>query len=185
MKSEHRTPAPHFSCLLLAISLLTEGGRLAAQPAAPMQTPPESQNVLLKQGTEVKLKLRDPLSSKTAVEGDPVNLALDEDLRVGDVVVARSGSVAIGTISHAERSGILGRGGDLAMTLEYLQAGNSRVKLRGSKGMQGKGKEGTAVVLTVLLGPIGLVKHGKNAEFKQGTALTAYVEQDTELSSID
>jgi hypothetical protein len=37
---------------------------------------------------------------------------------------------------------------------------------------------GTAVALTVLFGPIGLIKHGKNVEIKEGTLLTAYVDQD-------
>jgi hypothetical protein len=37
---------------------------------------------------------------------------------------------------------------------------------------------GTAVALTVIFGPIGLIKHGKNVEVKQGTPLLAYVDQD-------
>jgi hypothetical protein len=78
------------------------------------------------------------------------------------VIVARAGAVAVGTISHASRPGI-----------------------RGSKGNQGKGREGTTVVLTVLFGRVGLVKHGRNAELSQGTSLTAYVDRDTELSVVE
>ncbi len=40
---------------------------------------------------------------------------------------------------------------------------------------------GTAVALTVLFGPIGLIKHGKNVEVKAGTPLTAYVDEDAQL----
>jgi hypothetical protein len=64
------------------------------------------------------------------------------------------------------------------LRLEYLIVGDSRMRIRGTKGKEGEGKEGTAVALTVLFGPIGLIKHGKNVEIKEGTALTAYVDQD-------
>jgi len=151
-----------------------------AQPAVSNSSEAASK-VVLKEGTEVKLKFRDNLSSKTAAEGDPVNLTLDQDLKVGDVTVAKAGATAVGTISQAKKSGMLGRAGELNMRLDHLMAGDSRVKLRGSKGKQGEGKEGTTVALTVLFGPIGLIKHGKNVEIKEGTPLMAYVDQDVEL----
>jgi hypothetical protein len=64
------------------------------------------------------------------------------------------------------------------MRLEYLKVGDDRVKIRGSKGKEGEGKEGTAVALTVLFGPLGLIKHGKNVDVKEGTPLTAFLDQD-------
>jgi hypothetical protein len=80
-------------------------------------------------------------------------MILDQDLKVGEITVTRAGSVAVGTISHASKAGMLGRPGDLGLRLEYLKADDSSVPLRGTKGKQGK--EGTAVALTVFLGPSG------------------------------
>ena len=80
---------------------------------------------------------------------------------------------------------MMGRAGELNMRLEHLKVGDDRVKLRGSKGKEGQGKEGTAVALTVLFGPIGLIKHGKNVEVKAGTLLTAYVDDDITLAPIN
>jgi hypothetical protein len=80
---------------------------------------------------------------------------------------------------------MLGRPGDLDVRLEYLKADDSTVRLRGTKGKQGTGKEGTTVALTVLFGPIGLIKHGRNAEFREETPLVAYVDQDTELRALE
>ena len=140
--------------------------------------------MLLKQGTQIKLEFEDKITSKTAVEGDLVSLILDQDLKVGEITVARAGSVAVRTISHASKAGMLGRPGDLALRLEYLKADDSSVRLRGTKGKQGKGKEGAAVALTVLLAPIGLIKHGHNAEFKEATPLVGYVDHDTELPTL-
>ena len=144
---------------------------------APPSTEPAAK-LILKEGTDVKLKFAQDLSSKTAVDDDPVNLVLDEDLKVGDVTVVKAGAKALGTITHAKKAGMMGKGGELNMRLEYLLTGDSRMRLRGTKGKEGEGKVGAAVALTVIFGPIGLIKHGKNVEIKQGTPLLAYVDQD-------
>src|SRR5438552_14816311 len=148
----------------------------AVQPPAPAVEP--SAKLVLKEGRDVKLKFAQDLSSKTAVDDDPVNLVLDEDLKVGDVTVVKAGAKALGTVTHAKKAGMMGKGGELNMRLEYLLAGDTRMRLRGTKGKEGEGKVGAAVALTVLFGPIGLIKHGKNVEVKQGTPLLAYVDQD-------
>ena len=62
-----------------------------------------------------------------------------------------------------------------------MKAGDKRVRLRGTKGKEGQGKTGTAVTLTVLFGPLGLLKHGKQVEVKEGSPLTAYVDEDVSL----
>ena len=80
---------------------------------------------------------------------------------------------------------MLGRPGDLRLRLEYLTADDSSVSLRGTKGKQGKSKEGTEVALTVLFGPIGLIKHGRNAQFEEATPLVAYLDQDTVLQALE
>ena len=151
-------------------------GSQTVQPQAQAAEPPAK--LILKEGTDVKLKFAQDLSSKTATDDDPVNLVLDEDLKVGDVTVAKAGAKALGTVTHAKKAGMMGKGGELNLRLEYLLVGDSRMRLRGTKGKEGEGKVGTAVALTVLFGPIGLIKHGKNVEVKQGTPLLAYVDQD-------
>ena len=135
--------------------------------------------VVLKEGSDVKLKFAQELSSKTASEGDTVNFVLAEDLTVGTVVVAKAGDKAVGTVSNAKKAGMMGKGGELSVRLEHLKAGDTKVRLRGSKGKAGDDKTGQAVALTVLFGPIGLIKHGKDIVVKEGTPLNAYVDEDT------
>jgi len=149
----------------------------ATAPAVPAATD-SSGKLVLKEGGDVKLKFAQDLSSKTANDDDPVNLVLDEDLKVGDVTVCKAGAKAVGTVTHAKKAGMMGKGGELNMRLEYLLVNDTRMRLRGTKGKEGEGKVGAAVALTVLFGPIGLIKHGKNVEVKQGTPLLAYVDQD-------
>jgi hypothetical protein len=148
------------------------------QPTQQQAQAAEPAKLILKEGMDVKLKFAQDLSSKTAAEDDPVNLILDEDLKVGDVIVAKAGAKALGTVTHVKKAGMMGKAGELNMRLEYVIVGDARMKLRGTKGKEGQGKEGTAVALTVLFGPLGLIKHGKNVEIKEGTPLAAYVDQD-------
>ncbi len=139
------------------------------------------EKVVLKEGSDVKLKFAQELSSKTAAEGDPVNFVLAEDLTVGNVIVARAGAKAVGTVTNAKKAGMMGKGGELNVRLEHLKVGDTKVRLRGSKGKEGDSKTGTAVALTVLFGPIGLIKHGKEIIVKEGAPLAAYVEDDASL----
>ena len=186
--------APAKSSLLLAIALVASPFVTGAQSAPPvasvaqLATPPPTPvnsdaapTLVLREGTEVPLIFATDLSSKTAVDGDPVNLTLAEDLTIGDSVVARKGAAALGTVSNVHKSGALGKPGDLAIRLEYVKAGDQRIQIRGTKGKEGQSKTGATVALTVLLGPVGLLKHGKNVDIPQGTAVTAFVDQDYSL----
>lgn len=151
----------------------------AAAPAPATAAAPGM--VLLPEGTDVPLAFDEDISSKTAAEGDPVAFVLTDDIKVGDVVVAREGCKAFGEVTHAEKSGMMGKAGDLSIRLNYLKVGNVKVKLRGTKGKEGESGVTSTVVLTVLFGPIGLIKHGKNIDIKKGTSLKAFVGDDTSL----
>jgi hypothetical protein len=143
-----------------------------SQPATiGAQTPASSDRIIVKDGTDVKLRFIEVLSSKTAHVGDPVTLELAENLRVNDVIVVREGAKAIGEITTAKKAGMLGKGGDLAIQLFYLKADDAKLKLRGTRGKEGD------------LSPLFMLKHGKNAEIPAGTTITAYVAEDTALSS--
>ena len=86
-------------------------GALHAQ-AVPQTTAPDASKLILKEGVDVKLRFAEDISSKTVASDDPVTLILDEDLEVGDVVVARSGAKAFGTVSNAKKVGMMGKGGE-------------------------------------------------------------------------
>ena len=156
----------------------TPAGAQATPAVVPATPPTTSDKPVIKDGSDVHLKFAQDISSKTATEGDTVNLVLDQDIKIGDAVVVKAGAKAVGTIAHSKKAGMIGRAGELNMHLEYLIVGDERMKLRGSKGKEGEGKEGTAVALTVLFGPIGLIKHGKNVEIKEGTPLLAYADEN-------
>lgn len=184
-------------CLTTAIFLLQPSAH--AQDAAPAPTAAPGavpvaaslasspvaasvERVVLKEGTEVPLVFAAALTSKTAVDDDTVNMTLAEDLKVGDVIVVKKGAPAVATVTSAKKAGMMGRPGELSIRLEYLKSDDQRLHLRGNKGKEGEGKVGATVALTVLFGPIGLIKHGKNVEIPEGTPLTAFVDQDYTLA---
>ena len=168
----------------------------AAQPAASPATvapaavaanpngPDASGRYMLRDGDDVPLQFAQDISSKTAAEGDPVVFTLSEDLKVNGVVVAKEGSKAVGEVTHAEHSGMMGKAGQLDIRLNYLKVGDTKVHLRGTKGKEGASGTTSAIVLTVLFGPIGLIKHGHNIDIKQGTSLKAYVSDDTAVPAV-
>jgi len=169
---------PKAKLLVTGVVMLGIALAIFAQDGARM---PTGETYVLKEGTEVALKFAQDVSSKTAAEDDRVNFELAEDLKVGDVVVAKAGSKAVGSVTHVKKAGMMGKGGELNVRLEYLKVGDSRVRLRANKGKEGEDKTGTTIVLTVLFGPIGLIKHGKNVEVKSGAPLKAFVDEDIRL----
>ena len=137
----------------------------------------------LPEGTDVRLQVTDKLSSATATEGQRFNLVLDEDVQVGGVVVVPRGAKAVGTVISAHKRGHMGKAGELNVQINYLLVGEQRVPLRASSGRSGDSKVGATVALTVLFGPLGLLKRGKEVEIAPGIVLTAQVDQTTVIGS--
>ncbi len=174
MKAIQKARVMKLGAILLSTSFaLTAQSQEAQKPAG--------EKYLLKEGTEVNLKFSEGLSSKTAAEDDRVNLELVDDLKVGDTVVAKAGTKAVGSVTHVKKSGMMGKGGELNIRLEYLKVSETRVRLRANKGKEGEDKVGATVALTILFGPLGLLKHGKNVEVKAGAPLKAFVDEDIQL----
>jgi hypothetical protein len=105
--------------------------------------------LVLAEGTDVALAFDEDISSKTASEGDPVAFVLADDLKVGNVVVAKAGSKAFGEVTNAKKSGMMGKAGELNVRLDYLKVGDVKVHLRGAKGKEGESGATGAIVLTV------------------------------------
>jgi hypothetical protein len=173
------SPAAATTPVTVAAPVAPAGAVVATPPVA--GGPDASGRYMVREGDDVNLQFAQDLSSKTSSEGDPVTLTLVDDLKVGGVVVAKAGSKAVGEVTKAEKSGMLGKAGELNIRLDYLKSGDAKIKLRGTKGKEGESGTTSAVVLTVLFGPIGLIKHGKNVEIKTGQPLHAFVADDIAL----
>jgi hypothetical protein len=160
-------------------------GAANAQPrtSVPLVSADSNGKATIRQGTALPLLFASELSSKTADVGDKISFTLAEDINAGDVVLLRKGALATGTVTETDKSRAAGVPGEIIFKVESLAQDGAVIKLRGSAAKEGQDKYGAAVALTVVPpGPFGLLEHGQEAEIKQGTPFTAYVDADTILT---
>jgi hypothetical protein len=155
-------------------------------PAPSVATP--VMHVMLEDGTPVKLRLKNNLSSADANTNDTVNFDVLEEIKIGDHVVIPKGSRAWGTVI-SEPKKRMGRGGKLNVTLDSVRlADGEKVALRGIKNAKGNGHVGrmaTEMTVTAIIvwpvAPLFLLQHGKDVTIPEGTEITAYIHGDTSL----
>ncbi|MFN7928454.1 MAG: PEGA domain-containing protein [Blastocatellia bacterium] len=152
------------------------------------QTPLQAK---LPEGTEVRLKLMQALSSGTVQAGQTISFQVLDEIKVDDVVVIAEGAPAWGTITEAEGKKTMGRGGKLAVQIDYVKAvDGSKVPLRSNSVAQGKGRGaavGVATTASVLFfwpaAPFFLLMKGKNVEIPRGQHVAAFVDGDRMINA--
>ncbi|HXH49662.1 MAG TPA: hypothetical protein VNM47_09970 [Terriglobia bacterium] len=156
------------------------------------QTAPESQSaapsmVMLKEGTEVKLALAQRVTGKAAVVGEPIELALAEDLRVGNAVVARKGTRVLGTVIEGKKSEKEHRRPkSLRVRVDFIKAGEAKILVRGEQAGVGKRNKTAMAAVTAAFGLTGLLlTMGKKYEIPVGTPVIAYVDEDVSLPPLE
>lgn len=159
-----------------------------AASAAATSAPPPPDTLL--DGTPVKLRLAQTMSSHDAKVGQEVPFEVIEDVDVDGVPVIAKGATAIGTVTDALPARRMGRAGKLNITISYVRLrDNEKAMLRAVKDAQGKGHVGAmtgAMVATSIVffpaAPLFLFMHGKDITIPQGTEVTAFVQGDMHLS---
>lgn len=159
----------------------------AATPQAAPATLPAPHTLL--DGTPVKLRLSQTITSADAKVGQEVPFEVVEEVKVDDVVVLPKGATAIATVTEAEHKKSMGRAGKLNISITYARlADQEKVALRAVKDTKGGGHVGAmtgAIVATAIVffpaAPLFLFVHGKDITIPQGTEITAFVEGDMHL----
>lgn len=159
----------------------------AAPQAAPLAPPPPH---TLLDGTPIKLRLSETISSANARVNQEVPFAVVEDISVDHVIVIPQGSTAIATVTEAETKKSMGRGGKLNVSVSYVRLKDQeKVALRAIQDNKGGGHIGamtTGIVATAIVffpaAPLLLFIHGKDITIPQGTEITAFVEGDAHLN---
>lgn len=137
--------------------------------------------VKVPEGTELRIRFNDALSSGKNSEGDNFSISLDEPVTLPDGTVLKSGYRGKGEVTQAKKKGFMGQPGEMNVRLNYIKVGDTRIHLRAQKGGEGQASMGATIALTVLFGPLGLLKHGHDIEIHQGQVITAYVDEDTSV----
>ncbi len=158
----------------------------AAPQAAPATLPPPH---TLLDGTPVKLRLSQTISSSDTKVGQEVPFEVVDDVSVDQVVVLPKGATAIATVTATEHKKSMGRAGKLDIAISYARLKDQeKVALRATKETKGGGHVGAmtgAMVATSIVffpaAPLFLFIHGKDITIPQGTEITAFVEGDMHL----
>ncbi len=133
--------------------------------------------VMIPDGTKIRLRLEENLSSATADLGQVVDFAVTQEVRVGDAIVIANGARATGNIIKVEHRRSMGRAGYLDFSIERVQLvdGNwLNVRYTPEKN-HGKGDGAAAGVTTGILAvvfwpaaPLGLLIKGHDVEINKG-----------------
>lgn len=164
---------------------------IATQPKpAPTQvTKPAPTKPTLEDGTPIKLRLDETLSSANCHVGQTVEFGVLEEVKVGEVTVVPKGGVAWATVTEAEHKKTMGRGGKLNVNIDTVRlADGEKAALRAVQGGKGGGHVGAmtgAIVATSIVffpaAPLFLFIHGKDITIPKGTEVTAFVNGDVPL----
>jgi hypothetical protein len=142
----------------------------------------QASEVVIPDGTEFEVETTEEISSKTAAEGDPLSFKVADDIKINGQTVIAAGTLVKGTVSNAKKAGMMGKGGQLGIRVESTTTvDGQKLKLRSSKGKEGSDKTGTTVALVVLFGPLGFLKHGKNAKIKVGTKIKVFTDEEKKV----
>jgi len=137
-----------------------------------------SATLTIPDGTEIKIVTSEDVSGQKVVEGDPLTFKIAEDVKIDGRTVIAKDAIVKGTVSSAKKKGFMGKGGELSIRIESTQTiDGQKIKLRASKSGAGGDNMGSTVALTVLFGPLGLLRKGKEAKIKAGTILSAYTDE--------
>lgn len=159
--------------IIAAMAKKDSGNGGAATPAPP------ARELVLSDGTDLRVRLRDPLSSKTAKVDDPIYFEVAEDVKIDGVTAIAQGSLARGTIIEANKGKSFGRRGKLNFSIDVVKAVDGQnVRLRATKEIKGDDRYATAGVVSVLILPAGLFIKGKNVELAAGTEYLIYINGD-------
>jgi hypothetical protein len=138
-----------------------------------------AQTVTVPQGTEIRLRLSQNVSSADAHVGDRVSLEVLEDVSIAGVVTIHRGAPAAGVVTVAHEKRRMGRPGAVTIRVESVQAvdGSSVAvdTVRKQKGGNGALKMGvTALIAGPFIAPAVLLFHGHDTTIEAGTPVSVF-----------
>lgn len=108
-----------------------------ASSATSTQQPALITDGVLRAGTRLHLTTTTEISSKAAQVGDKVPLQLDQDVKIGDMIVAAKGTPVEAILTVADPAGKHGVPGDLVFRVHALSIQGKTVPLNGGQNLEG------------------------------------------------
>jgi hypothetical protein len=135
-----------------------------------------SEEIILKAGTPVPIRLEETVTSESCTVGQTVRFTVTRHVSVRDIIAIKAGSPVEGEIVHAEETGSLGKEGEISMAVRYATAvDGTRIPLRSQLSAHGDER----VALSWMVCPF--IK-GTKCQINAGTETKAYVDFDTKIN---
>ena len=153
---------------------------------------PRGSTLLIQDGTPVRMRLAQNLSSASAQVGDSVSFEVLDDVTVGNAVIVAGGAIALATVTASQEKRSMGRAGRLDVTLDYVRTvSGEKVRLRGVQDTKGGGHTGAmtgAMVATAVVfwpaAPLFLFMKGKDVTIPKGHEVTVFVDGDQHVAGL-
>jgi hypothetical protein len=137
----------------------------------------------LEDGTPIKLRISQTVSSADAHLNDRVEFEVLEDIKVADTLIIPKGGIAWGTVTEAQPKRRMGRGGKLEIVMDSVRlVDGEKAALRATKEVKGGGHVGAMTVGIVATGllfwpvaPLFLFMHGKDITIAKGTEVPTFI----------
>lgn len=149
--------------------------------------------VTVPDGTKIRVRLDQTVTSATAEEGQAVELSVTDNVRVGDVVAIPQGSRVSGTITMAQAKRRMGRAGKLDFSVDRVRAADGewiplRYTMTKKNGQSHATRTGiiTAGVAVVFwpAAPFILLAKGKDVTLNRGITFDVFTDADYTLKSV-
>lgn len=154
---------------------------------------PEMREVVLPAKTVFKVSLNESVSSKSSQVGDSVTFTVEEDVKVGNVIVLPRGSQGQGIVTKVEKPKSFGRSGNLDISFDQVFSLDDEVipTVLGPEArdkLKWEAAVGASAVGALALGPIGLVGgyfvKGSDVELSAGTKLYIETKNDATIKGL-
>jgi PEGA domain len=154
--------------------------------AASLRCVAQVSQLTMPEGTKIRVRLEQNLSSATAEEGQPVQLSVADDVRIGDTVVIKQGAAAVGTVTLATKKRRMGRTGKLDFSIDRVVAEDgSSIPLRYSPQKRDGGSHALATGIITAgaavafwpAAPFVLLIQGKDVTLHRGMEIDVFTDQ--------
>lgn len=148
--------------------------------------------ITIPDGTKLRIRLDQAISSATADEGQTVELSVTEPVKIGDTTVITEGARVTGTVTEAQEKRRMGRAGKLDFSIDRVRAVDGewiplRYSLNKKSGESHAVRTGviTAGVAVVFwpAAPVFLLMKGKDTTINKGVIFDAFTDQNHALVS--
>ncbi len=173
-------------CVLVMFPMIevSAAAQRNSAPAAPDQAPlAVCKQPCLEDGTPIKLRIAQTVSSADAHVDDRVEFEVLEEIRIQGVLIVSKGGIALGTVTEAQPKRRMARGGKLEIVMDSVRlVDGEKAALRATKGGHGGGHTGAmtaGIVATALIfwpaAPFFLFIHGKDITIPKGAEVPTFV----------